>query len=65
MTQRLLPFSLLGLLFYSVAAFAIVAPVGCGGGEEKTGPQVAVPAQETQAQNAMEDFMKSQSKKKK
>jgi hypothetical protein len=66
MTRRQFPISLLGLLSYSLAAFVVVAPIGCGGDDaSKTGPQVAVPPQEAEAQNAMENFMKTQKTKKK
>jgi hypothetical protein len=64
--RRLLPISVLCLLYYSVAALAVVAPIGCGGGEAtKTGAQVAIPVQETEAQNNMENFMKTQGAQKK
>jgi hypothetical protein len=64
--QRLVPSFLLWLLYYSVASLVVIAPIGCGGGEAtQTGSQVAVPAQETEAQNNMENFMKTQGSKKK
>ena len=64
--RRLLPISLLCLLYYTVFALAVVAPIGCGGGAAtETGAQVTIPPQEAEAQNAMEDFMKSQATKKK
>jgi len=64
MTRRQVLSSLLGLLFTSAASLVVVAPIGCGGGDKTTGEQVAVPPQETQAQNEMENFMKTQGKKK-
>ena len=42
------------LLFLPLAPLTFV---GCGGSEQKTGEVVAVPPQQTEAKNAMEDFM--------
>jgi hypothetical protein len=64
--RRPLPSAVLRLLSFSVAALAVAAPMGCGGDESTgTGTQVEIPQQEAEAQNAMENFMKSQGQAKK
>jgi hypothetical protein len=60
------PFIALGRALASASILAILAlaPVGCGGGESKPATKTGMPPEIEQANKNMEDFAKSQQKKK-